>query len=46
MKTTGASKAKLQGPRDMILEFRRKHAKSLQKISIREINQMKEAGRR
>lgn len=38
--------AKRQGPKDMIDEFRKKFGKSLKKISIEEINELKAMGRR
>jgi len=38
--------AKRQGPKDMIDDFRRQYAKSLKKISIEEINELKAMGRR
>ena len=38
--------AKKQGPKDIIDDFRKQFAKSLKKISVREINELKEMGRR
>ncbi len=40
------SPAKHQGPKDMIDAYRKQFAKSLKKISIEEINELKEVGRR
>jgi len=38
--------SKQQGPKDLIDSFRKQFAKSLKKISQKEINELKELGRR
>ena len=40
------SSVKRQGPRDIIEDYRREFAKSLKKISLDEINELKNFGRR
>ncbi len=40
------STARQQGPRDLIIDFRREFSKSLGNFSVAEINELKETGRR